>query len=301
VKGAYTLWQMDAYKYKYHSGLTMEVLEVVQAYIQFVADLTGDMRLAYDLLIDQDYFESQYEAINQGKIRRWNGSAWAFATEIAQTTAAVMAANAPKHVLWYSTVDKLFYTPSVTPGDENKFQASTVHADAPTNALLLDLPLWAAGLMKKKGARAEYYNFHPDLIPIMASDPRWNNLQVRSGNIVFASEQGYLGKFFLGGTQSQSDVWELPQGVLDAKVTADVGAYKIYPVLVGEYGRSGVIAPWIPVNMTMDKGFEVKTIDAVSVLRPNDTEVFTLTGHQAVMPWDINGLSIVKVVKVAHT
>lgn len=300
VANAYSLWQIDAYKYKYHSGMTLEVLKVVMGYIEFLLDLSRDMAEAYDLLIDNDYFESQYEAINQGFIRRWNGSAWAFATPIAHGSASVLTTNAPKHTLFFGLTDKKLYTAAVGAGNENKFDSSVLHTDAPTNLAVWDIFPWLAKLLKDKRAKAEYVIIHRSLTPLLAMDSRFTNSQIRAGSFQFDSENGFLGRFNLGGTQSTVDVWEFPAGVLDAKVTVDTTPRAVLPIAMGEYRRSGLIAPWIPFNLTTEKGFEVKTVDGVSVIRENDTEVLTATGHQCVVPWDTNGIVWCKVIREAH-
>lgn len=303
VRTAYSLWKFDAYKYMFHSGLSWEVVKATLGKIELEMDLVNDLAEAYDLLIDQDYFESQYSAITLGKIRRYNlsGTAWAHNADIAQGAAYALTTNAPKHVLWYSTLDKKVYVPSTTTGNENKFQAATLHPDAPENLELWDVLPWLAKLMKAKRARMQYVNMHQDLSPLLTTDTRFTNTLYKTGNLVFESENGYLGRVPLGGTSSGTDVWELPQGILDGKETADTTPAAIYPVFGGQYGRSGLIGPWIPFNLSMDKGFEVVEVDSVDVLRPNQTDVFTVSGSQAVAPWDVDGLVLLKVVKVAKT
>lgn len=303
VRTAYSLWKFDAYKYMYHSGLTLEVVRAAAGKIEIAADLIADMMELYDLLIDLDYFEAQWSALIAGKIRRFDVAAadWAENADIAQGAASMLTVNAPKHCLWYSIADKKLYVPAVVGGNENKFQASTPHPD-----LLLNLELWdiipmASSLLKNKRAKAQYCNFHLELSRRLAMDSRFTNSIYKTGSIAFEGEQGYLGRFPIGGSSSSTDVWEMPLGMLDSKVTDDVGPLTIYPILVGEYGRSGAICPWIPPSLGMDKGFEVVQVDGVNVLRPNDTDVFTTKGEQGVIPWDINGIVMIKVVKEAHT
>jgi hypothetical protein len=303
VRTAYSLWKFDAYKYFFHSGLTLEIVKASAGKIAITEDLVADLMEAFDLLIDLDYFESQYVGITLGKIRRFDTTAdnWANNADVARGAAAYVTSNAKKHVLWYSIADKKLYVPAVGVGDENKFQSSTAHPDGYTNLELWDVFPFLAGLLKDKRARMDYTNLHPALSLRVQLDSRFTNSLYKTGNVVFASENGYLGRVPLGGTSTGTDLWEMPQGILDDKVTSDGGAYKIYPVLAGQYQRPGLIGPWIPPGLTMDKGFEVKSVDSVDVLRPNNTDVFSVMGEQAVIPWDLDGLVLLKVVKEAHT
>jgi len=302
VRTAYSLWKFDAYKYLFHSGLTLEIVKASQGKIAVVEDLTADLMEAFDLLIDLDYFESQYVAITLGKIRRFDPVADAFANnaDVAQGAAAYVTANAAKHVLWYSTVDKKIYTPAAGAGDENKFQSSVVVAPW-TNLELWDVLPFLADLLKVKRATMDYVNLHPKLTMYIVQDTRFTNSLYKTGSIAFTGERGFLGRVPLGGTATGTDVWETPQGILDGKVTSDGAAYPIKPVLAGQLQRSGLIGPWIPPGLTMDKGMEVVTVDGVEVLRPNNTDVFSVMGEQAVVPWDLDGLVLLKVVDVAHT
>jgi len=303
VRTAYSLWKFDAYKYLFHSGLTLEIVKASAGKIAVVEDLAADLMEAFDLLIDLDYFESQYAAITLGKIRRFDPVADAFnvtATDVAQGSAAYLTANAPKHVLGYSTVDKKIYTPAVGAGDENKFQGSVLVSPW-VNLELWDVLPFLADLLKEKRASMDYVDMHPKLTMNVVQDTRFTNSQYKTGLIAFTGERGFLGRVPLGGSSTVTDVWELPQGILDNKTTSDGGAYKIYPVLAGQLQRSGLIGPWIPPGLTMDKGFEVKSVDGVDVLRPNNTDVFSVMGEQAVVPWDLDGLVLLKVVKVAHS
>lgn len=304
VEGGYALWNFDAYEYLYHSAISLRLLDAVGNRLPIREDLVADMAELYQLMVDQDYFESQWAGIIFGKIRRWTGSAFANNADVAQGAAPFIGANAPKHIVFYNLKDKKLYTPSTTAADVLKFQSSTLHTEAPSNLEFWDVFPVVGEMLKQKRAKFEYFAANFKMTKRLAWDSRFSNVQYKTGSIVNQGETGFLGSVPVGGTSTFVDAWELPQGILDAKMTTDTTPVPILPVLCGQYQRSGAVCPWKPFQMGVDKGFEVVARTAadgtanVSVVRPNNTEVLTAGAAQAVIPWDLQGLALVLVVDV---
>jgi len=301
----YEVHKFDAYKYLLHSGLTWEVMIALEGMIDVQADVIDDLALAHALLVDMDFWEGQYSAIVAGKYRRWETGAWGATEEIPLGSASVLTTNAKKHRLFFDLTSGKTYYPAVGAGNENKYHSSTLRESykSPSGSAVFDFIVDIAEQMKNKNRKLEWIAVTSGVTTMLSKDDRFLNTQFDTGNIRFQDESGYLGRIRLGGSGGTVDVWEIPNNAIAAKTTADTPTVSIVDMIFGgEYRKTGIIAPFAPFSLFVDKGFEVKAVGVggSGVLRMNDTAVITTKSVQAVLPWDTEALVLGQIVNTAH-
>lgn len=296
-------WLVNGWKFLTHAGLSVEIIDLLQKWIDVRGEYLADLSFGQDMLWEYSILEGWWSMITAAKWRRFDqsGDAWADSEIVPLGGAAganILGANAKKHFVWQnlyvgSTAYGTIYNPDAT--NPLNYQDSTARETSASTDDIYELFITMAQLMKDKYGRLEFLAIPSTLTEKWARDPRFVDMTQNTGNPAFQSERGYLGQISIGGSNQRVDLWEYDPANLSAKTSGDGTPVTIVPVFGGEYGGTWNLGIYNPYYVRVDDGFEV--VDGIgtgpsNVLRPNETRVITTGSKGSSWPGDFNKLVI---------
>lgn len=301
---SYDRYEINAWKFLRHAELTDEVNELIGKFINVQSHYVEDLAQGQALLWDWPILEGILTMIVRGTWRRpKKGTPWTWdiTTEIPWGKASVLTTNAKLNYLFQdmsgtALTDGIIYEPAVTTGNEFKYDSSTVRQGSTSEDETYEGIMALASLLKDKNSALEYVILSDSKqTERLFKDGRFLDARMMTGNPKFQDERGYLGRVAIGGSSTQTDVWEAPNGLVEAwdsddTPTADV----LTPIIGGRYGRAWHHGVLTPLNMRVDRGMEVKAagVGSANVLRDNETMVITTSTKGSSWPGDYHDAAI---------
>jgi hypothetical protein len=299
----YDRYEINGWKYLRHAELTDEVNELVGKFLNVQSHYVEDLSEGMALLWDWPIVEGIQDMMVKGMWRRPKKGApitWIKTDEIPFGKASVLTTNAKSSNLFQdqsgSTNDGKIYEPSVTTTEEFDYHNSTARAGTSGADELYEGVIALATLLKKKRSKIEYIILTDSrMTERMFKDSRFLDARLQTGNPRFQDETGFIGRISIGGSSSQTDIWEAPEGLFNVRATDDDTPTEVLPIIAGRYGRGWTHGVFTPASMRVDKGFEVVTDAGVGdseVLRDNETTVITTSSKGSSWPGDYHDFAI---------
>lgn len=299
-------YEINGWKYLRHSELTNEVGEMLDKFLGVTQKYMEELALGQTLLWDYAAIEGIQQMMVMGTWRYPELSAGSFTWEVGAGTeeeipfgkAVVLTVNALKNYLFQDLSgggnDGKIYQPSIVTTEEFEYDSATLRSGSSGTDDILEGLGGVATLLKNKHSALEFACISESRVTErLMKDARMANLEIRTGDPVFQSEDGYLGQIAILGSSTFCDLWEAPNGLIPLRPTDDTAADDAFPIICGKYGEGWHQGVFSPVSMRVDEGFEALD-DAASVtrLRPTESKVLTTSSKGSSWPGDYNHIAI---------